>query len=161
MIKPASKTPPPKPLPRTAAKKTDGANVQLAAVIDELQKMDELLKIITNKHSAAQTAVEHPVDLASVMRTIVTLQKLASTYSFPTHPLRTALKRKFEELKQTCQLFLSTNVKEALIDFVSAYPSILMGSAKPLSVIKGFVHSGMLDEYSKEWPDFNRIINTC
>ena len=48
----------------TAVSWCDGANTQLSAIVNENQQIvDERLKIITNKHSAARTAVEQACDL--------------------------------------------------------------------------------------------------
>ena len=49
----------------TAACWVDGASVQLGAIIGEHQQIqDEQDKIVSNKHSAARTAVEQPCNLS-------------------------------------------------------------------------------------------------
>ena len=68
------------PADYTAVCWNDGANTQLAAVVNELQQtIDEELKIITNKHSASRTAVEQACDMASCFRSINTHLKTHTT----------------------------------------------------------------------------------
>jgi hypothetical protein len=51
--------------------------------------------------------------------------------------------------------------EQALIDFVSCYPSILSRSACSTSVAKGFLYNGMIDKNTKNWPDMKAILSTC
>jgi hypothetical protein len=52
--------------------------------------------------------------------------------------------------------------EQALIDFVSCYPSILSKSACFTSVAKGFLYNGMIvDKSTKNWHGMKAILSTC
>jgi hypothetical protein len=140
---------------------SDGACSQLQAITNENQQVsDSYNKITCCKHSAARTAEEQACDLASVFRTVNTLSK-GMTNDDVKGGLYILVSRIFKKLKAERALNLSLVKEQALIDFVSCYPSILSRSACPTSVAKGFLYNGMIDKNTKNWPDMKAILSTC
>jgi hypothetical protein len=99
---------------------------------------------------------EQAYDLASVFRTVNALSK-----GMTNDDVKGFFCRIFKKLKSEQALNLSLVKEQALIDFVSCYPSILSRSACPSSVAKGFLCNGMIDKSSRNWPDMKAILSTC
>ena len=91
----------PIPIELTAVCWCDGACVQLLAVVNETQQLnDEKDKIITNKHSAARTAVEKPCDLPLCFMSLRTLSNHSTRSDLPAVGLQRKIKNKFTQLKR-------------------------------------------------------------
>ena len=69
--------------------------------------------------------------------------------------------KSFKTWKKQDRINLSLTKEQALVDFISCYPSILSRSVSPSSVAKGFMYNGMVDLKSKHWPDMKGILATC
>ena len=146
----------------TAVCWNDGANTQLAAVVNEAQQtIDARSKVITNKHSAARTAVEQACDMSSCFRTINNLLCTHTTERYPVHALRDRVKETFRKLSLDGTLNLKANTKNALVDFLSTYPTVLQKACPNDTVMKGFIRNGMIDDGSLSLPDLEQVLRSC
>ena len=104
----------------------DGANTQLVAIISEdNQKMDEINKIPTNKHSVSRTSVEQGCDRCPVFRTVKKKSRSMTMDRAPNTGIKRQINLEYRWLSADGVLKLSSTKTTALIDFLSCYPTFL------------------------------------
>ena len=98
---------------------------QIKAIVDkEQQTSDYRDKIIANKHSAAQSAAEQPVDLSRVFKVLRNLQKYIDADKHVGSKVMTNhINSKSDTYKDV--LHLSTKKHEILVNFLSTLPSMV------------------------------------
>ena len=140
----------------------DGANVQLSAITEEShQARDYTNKIITCKHSASRTSVEQACDRCPVFRSLKKISRSITNESVPHLGLKGLISRSLTREQKDCRLKLPTTKYNALVDFLSCYPTILSRAAPHDSTGAGFVSNGMLDDLTYCYPDLYKILQTC
>ena len=108
----------------------DGANTQLAAIINEEQQNDDATnKIITCKHSAARTSVEQACDCCPIFRSLKKISQNITREDSPHLGLQRIVVVEFKRLENEGILKLASKKLSALVDFLSCYPTILSKAA--------------------------------
>ena len=64
-------------------------------------------------------------------------------------------------MKSEGKLILSTTKYNALVDFLSCYPTVISKAAPHDATSAGFVNNGQLDSRSYCYPDMTKILGTC
>ena len=145
----------------TAMSWCDGDLSQIKAITD---MADELTanKIVANKQHAARSAVEQPADLANVFNVIKSSMPLYTVSDSPIEscPMKKMISDAFKS-GELSFLRMADNKKRALIDFLSVIPTIATKACTVDNIRRGFITAGIIDEQRKQYPVFNRILNTC
>ena len=137
----------------------DGGMPQLQAIISEsLEEQDKTSNIERDKHAASASAVQQPADIQALFRSLKQLQKITSASDTYNADLADFIA---DVLKHQTALSLETKKMKAVLDFLGCLPSMLSKLCLAKHVTPGFTEAGMIDERSKQYPDVEKMINTC
>lgn len=146
----------------TANSWMDGGIPQLSATVaEDLQALDEKLKVNTCKHSAAASATEQPADLSACFRVLSQLEKTSVVEAETAASAKRTLLKRFEAVKKANQLTLKHAVLNCLVDYLARLPGIMQRACTSSNVVKGFVEAGLLDRDTKTHPDVHAMLATC
>ena len=146
----------------TAVSWNDGALTQMAAITCEENLVNKEKKRVRRcKVHASATAVQQSADLASVFKDMNKEIKKTTAEKIGNVGLKGNIVRILENEAKIGAVDLSYKNKEALIDFLTCYPSMLGKSATCKGVQLGFLSNGQIDTDSHYWPDFHKILKTC
>ena len=116
----------------------DGANIQLAVIVNEKQQQaDETKKICTYKHSASLTAVEQACECRPVFRSPKAIRKNLTKEDSPHLGLQKIFAGELRKHERGGILKLIATNNSALLDFLSCFPSILSKSSPHDDVVLG------------------------
>ncbi len=152
-----------KPVPKelSAVSWFDGDNSQVKIITSEEQcGIEKLLALIKNKHSAARTGTEQPVEVTIAFCVLKYLTRVVTVSNTPSaHGLYRDLDAAFKKHENV--LKSKTRKRSVLLDFLATLPTIVSAACGPETIHQGFVEAGMVDEKAKNCPDFENIVATC
>jgi hypothetical protein len=142
----------------------NGDLAQIATIVSEesLTKYAKH-KICANKQNAARSAAEQPVDLTKCSKLMHHLQKAMTVCETPPerHPLKKLMINHFSDLQTKGVLILSLTKRHALTDFISCLPDMTTKAVTRGNILHGFEANGVIDQNTKRFPDFDKILATC
>ena len=132
-------------------------------IYEAREALEEAKLICRNKHATAATGSQQPCDLSPVFCLLRQLQKMTTTkydvacgLSEDIHELFAVhLRAKGLNLDENCRK------KRALIDFLLSVPELLEAVLKKKHIVNSFVEADIIDEETKMFPDFDKLIGTC
>ena len=142
----------------------DGDIGQLQTMLYEAREaLDDVEKIVHNKHSAASTGTQQPCDLSPVFRLMKQMQMHTTAKDSVACGLRETIEQLFSVDLRLKGLNLDRNPrkKKSLIDFLLCLPELLEATMKKRHIIKSFVEAGMIDEETNVVPEFDKLMGTC
>jgi hypothetical protein len=141
----------------TAVSYCDSDLAQMAVVTDGAQmKINEEVRIVLNKQSAARSGTEQAADLCALFRLLKAHGKITTCAAMT--PLKRRVSSAMLDLKDV--VILPKAHCGALIDHVSTLPGILQKIATKKIIQSGFVAAGLIDEKSFSVPDLAAIMRT-
>ena len=151
----------------TAVSWMDGCHGQLKLITTEkVLETEKNKKIISNKHSAARTAVEQAADVGPMFKLMKGVIKKMPSSCSETSPVFHRLTNLFQDLEKTSDkgngrvVLLPTHKKNAIIVGLSKLP-IAMASAFTLDIIQSaFCDNGMLDQVNEVMPCLKNLVGT-
>ena len=143
---------------------SDGDIAQLQTLVfDARQALDDVERIVRNKHTAGATGTQQPCDLSPVFKLIKDCQKRMTGKNTMSKQLIDVVYNLFDgELKQRgLSLDGNPRKKKALIDFLLCLNDILDKCLNERNIRKGFIESGLTDEETGMWCSYERLMRTC
>jgi hypothetical protein len=129
----------------------------MAVVTDDAQmKINEGVRIVLNKQSAARSGTEQPADHSAMFRLLKVHGKITTVAEMT--PLKRHVVAAMSDLKNV--VILPKSHCDALIDHVSSLPCILQEIATKKIIRDGSVAAGIIDEKSLSVPDLAFIMRT-
>ena len=151
----------------TAVSWMDGCHGQLKLTTTEnVLDTEKNLKIITNKHSAARTAVEQAADIGPMFKMMKAVIKKMSPSNTETSAVYCRLTKIIENLQDVSDpnngriVLLPLHKKQAIVVGLSKLP-IAMSTACTTEIIQSaFRDNGQLDAENGVMPDITKLIGT-
>ena len=151
----------------TAVSWMDGCHGQLKlTTTEDVMKTEKELKIITNKHSAARTAVEQAADVGPMFKMMKAVIKKMSPSNSETSAVYYRLTREIENLQDTSDVnngrvvLLPLHKKQSIIVGLSKLP-IAMSTACTTEIIQSaFRDNGQLDGDNGVIPNIKNLLGT-
>ena len=140
----------------------DGGGTQLAAIVDPVyQDKNAMKRKIDCKHASSTSATTQPCDIQSGFMTSQALNKIVTCADLPNSGYKGSIISIFQIAENEKKLSLKATQREAIVDHLVCFPSIVTRSHPIDGVMQGFITNGMLDKKTKNWPDMNEMLGTC
>ena len=131
----------------------DGCHGQLKLTTqDDVLKTEEKLKITTNKHNAACTAVEQAADVGPMFLICRNMIKSIPSETKATSPLFNRLTKALHKLehpedpKSSRKVVLPLHKKKSIIAGLSKLPTAMSNAFQAKHIKSAFVYNGQIDE---------------
>lgn len=156
------------PVELTAVSWSDGCGTQLNPITSESNmKLDKELRIVTNKHSAARTAVEQAADTGSMFKSLKALLRKMDVPTISQNSIYHYLSNTIDSMSSFKASALDDNVinmpsfkKKAIVATVANMPIACSCVYDHNSIKKAFVLNGQLDLNKFQVPSFANLIYT-